>query len=196
MKLFKNVDIVDLPSILTQGILPASVCDNYNWESDKRSPNSHDVVYLFQPLTEQNSFIQYGFALVEVEVEGATKNELLKNDINSGLYHEYVVDSVCVGDIVSVKIPKFIRHLVNLEKNIMDYITWVDIEAQEVNGVKWFDNLTGQEVEYDFSKHLRNEINSVLQYKVADLATWGKTVRDVCVKENGDMLELHKVRYL
>lgn len=52
MKLYKNVDILDLNNILKNGILPISKTGNDNWSENKRSNNSKDVVYLFEALTK------------------------------------------------------------------------------------------------------------------------------------------------
>ena len=47
MKLYKNVDILDLENIMREGILPIDVTGNNNWEESRRSNNATDVVYLF-----------------------------------------------------------------------------------------------------------------------------------------------------
>lgn len=44
---YKNVDIRDLQSILSKGILSFDASGNDNWESGKRVSNATDVVYLF-----------------------------------------------------------------------------------------------------------------------------------------------------
>lgn len=43
MKLFKNVDILDLENIMRDGILPISKTGNDNWGENKRSNNSKDI---------------------------------------------------------------------------------------------------------------------------------------------------------
>lgn len=103
MKLFKNVDIIDLSSILEQGILPASEVGD-NWTSGKRAKNSLDLVYLHDA-PEGRSFTQYGAALVEVEVE-ARVNEMEANDVNRGLYTEYVCERVAPEAIKAVYVPE------------------------------------------------------------------------------------------
>ena len=45
MKLYKNVDILDLENIMRDGILPISQTNNDNWSDGNRSNNSKDVVY-------------------------------------------------------------------------------------------------------------------------------------------------------
>ena len=101
---FKNVDICDLPSILKKGILSMNASGNDNWDSGKRANNSRDVVYLFRPTGYENSFVQYGAALLEVEVDGV-ENELLDGDINKGKYKEYICDTVPPENIIALYIP-------------------------------------------------------------------------------------------
>ena len=59
MILYKNVDLIDLISIMEKGILPLDECKNNNWEDGKRADNRTDVVYLFSPTAPEvkNSFI-------------------------------------------------------------------------------------------------------------------------------------------
>ena len=65
--LYKNVDLCDLESILEKGFLSLNESNNQNWSNNKRSNNSNDVVYLFDPKTKQNTFTQYGIVLLEVD---------------------------------------------------------------------------------------------------------------------------------
>ena len=106
MKLFKNVDIKDLNNILEKGILPISKTGNDNWEDDYRTNNSKDVVYLFSAKNGA-SFVNYGLALIEVEVE-ATINEMSENDINKDSYIEYICSEVKPSEILNVYIPNFV----------------------------------------------------------------------------------------
>ena len=76
MMLYKNVDIKDLESILQKGILSLNKSGNNNWNEDKRANNSCDVVYLFKPLTEENSFCQYGAALLEIDIANDKVKEI------------------------------------------------------------------------------------------------------------------------
>lgn len=107
MKLFKNVDIKDLENILANGILPISVTGNNNWEDDYRSNNSTDVVYLFDAKNHGDTFVNYGLALIEVEVE-ATVNEMAEADVNKESYVEYVCNEVKPEQILNVYIPNFV----------------------------------------------------------------------------------------
>ena len=90
MILYKNVDIKDLESILAKGILSLNVSGNNNWDDGKRADNSCDVVYLFKPLTEENSFCNYGITLLEIDIpdDEIKENELLGNDRYDGKYVE------------------------------------------------------------------------------------------------------------
>lgn len=110
-KLYKNVDIVDLKSIATKGILSIDECGNDNWDDGNRADNATDVVYLFNPIAGQpNSFPRYGAALVEVEVEvDAQRHEIEDTDWNSGLYEEYVVNRVNPEQIKAIYIPEVFK---------------------------------------------------------------------------------------
>ena len=131
MILYKNVDIKDLESILTEGILSLNVSDNNNWDEGKRADNSCDVVYLFRPLTEENSFCNYGVALLEIDIpdDEIKENQLLENDRYNGKYVEYITDKVEVDCIKSIYIPKLFKNRVVLPIEIMSRITWCDIKA-------------------------------------------------------------------
>ena len=108
MKLYKNVDIKDLESILEKGILSLNESGNDNWGENYRANNSRDVVYLFNPLTEVNSYADtYGMALIEVEVE-ATKREILKGDPHINDYEEYTCSRVLPEQIVNIYVPKYV----------------------------------------------------------------------------------------
>ena len=131
MILYKNVDIKDLESILSKGILSLNVSGNNNWDDGKRADNSCDVVYLFRPLTEENSFCNYGVALLEIDIpdDKIKENQLLENDIYNGKYVEYITDKVEVDCIKSIYIPKLFKKKVDLPIEIMSRITWCSIKA-------------------------------------------------------------------
>ena len=101
MQLYKVVNSEDLEKILKDGILPISKTGNDNWEDDRRANNSIDVVYLFNPLTEQKNFRQYGDVLLEVETT-AYKNEIAPNDANRNKYEEYITYEVKPEEITKV----------------------------------------------------------------------------------------------
>ena len=123
---YKNVDICDLPSILSKGILSLNKSGNDNWKTNKRANNSKDVVYLFRPTGYENSFIQYGVALLEVEVDGI-ENEMVDNDVNRGKYIEYICDSVPPENIKAVYIPKIFKDRIKYRNS---KIKWVEMEAK------------------------------------------------------------------
>lgn len=134
MKLFKNVDIKDLPAILRDGILPISVTGNDNWDDGRRAENSREVVYLFDA-ERGSSFINYGAALIEVDVDGATVNGIGESDANAGAYTEYIVDRVDAADIVAVYVPEIFAACVPAE--IADRVTAVGIRAKLFDGAKY-----------------------------------------------------------
>lgn len=123
---FKNVDICDLPSIMKKGILSLNASDNDNWVSGHRAKNSRDVVYLFRPTGYENSFVQYGVALLEIIVDGK-RNEMVANDVNKGKYIEYVCDYVPPENIIAVYIPKIFKDRVSFRHSKLH---WVDMEAK------------------------------------------------------------------
>ena len=131
MILYKNVDIKDLESILSKGILSLNVSGNNNWDDGKRADNSCDVVYLFRPLTEENSFCNYGVALLEIDIpdDKIKENQLLENDIYNGKYVEYITDKVEVDCIKSTYIPKLFKNRIALPIEIMSRIAWCGIKA-------------------------------------------------------------------
>ncbi len=140
MKLYKNVDIKDLESILENGILPISVTGNDNWKEGARANNSKDVVYLFDALNKGDSFVNYGLALIEVEVE-ALENEMIDNDINKDSYVEYICNEVKPSEILNVYIPNFVDYNDSRVTKV-DYFCETYIEGKE--GDISFTKLTGE----------------------------------------------------
>ena len=102
LKLYKVVAKEDLGKILKEGILPISKTGNNNWEGNRRADNSTEVVYLFNPLTEQLNFTQYGDVILEVETL-AYKNEIAPKDVNIGKYEEFITQEVKPEEIKGVK---------------------------------------------------------------------------------------------
>ncbi len=130
MKLFKNVGVEDLKAILTEGILPISKTGNDNWEEGNRGNNSTEVVYLHRPTGKQNTFTQYGIALVEVEIDDAKENKLSDIDANIGKYTEFIADEVKPENITAVYIPEILKDRVQDDiKDVADRITWVKMTA-------------------------------------------------------------------
>ena len=125
MILYKNVDIKDLESILSKGILSLNKSGNNNWDENKRANNSCDVVYLFKPLTDENSFCNYGTALLEINIpdNDVKENQLLNNDRYNGKYIEYIADEVPAQCIKAIYIPKIFKGRIDLSEDIITKIT-------------------------------------------------------------------------
>lgn len=128
MKLFKNVDILDLENIMRDGILPISKTGNDNWGENKRSNNSKDVVYLFEAINQGDSFMHYGLALIEVDINNAILNEIDDFDINKG---EYIASEVSVSNIKGIYIPKIFEEPLRAKYEV-DFseidVKFVDVE--------------------------------------------------------------------
>ena len=166
MKLFKNVGLQELKDILKNGILPISVTGNDNWEENNRSNNSKDVVYLFSPKTELNTFMQYGLVLLEVETENAIKNEFMKNDVNKDCYDEFIKDKIEPNEIKKIYIPKIFKRQIdktNFLKDIENKIIWVDLKdlptKEELEDYKNTVNVS------DFYNYLRGKLNARIERK-------------------------------
>ena len=132
MILYKNVDIIDLPSILTKGVISLRESGNDNWGMGKRASNSTEVVYLFSPIGEENSFTQYGVALLEVDVPDAWENEMSERDVNRGKYREWCVERVPPDRIRAVYIPRVFQDRVVLPHTIE--VIWCGMQAN------WYSN--------------------------------------------------------
>lgn len=133
--LYKNVDICDLESILKNGILPLDYIGT-NWEEGRRASNRTDMVYLFSPKKEHNSFTEYGAVLLEINTSNAIENEMVENDIHKDDYTEYVVEKVEPYQIVAIYIPELFKIRVSeyiKDKKVFEKITWVKISADYYN---------------------------------------------------------------
>lgn len=157
MKLYKNVDIADLKKIMEKGLLSLNESGNNNWNNDNRDNNSKDVVYLFVPTTESNSFVNYGAALLEIEMseDEVKKNEMNEYDYNFGKYDEYVAERVPVEKIVKVYVPEiFKKRLVEfyeVSEDILEMITWCGMEADifvdKIEGVNVYEKASEDTME-------------------------------------------------
>ena len=128
MKLYKNVCVRNLNNILKNGILPISATGNNDWADGKRANNSLEVIYLFDPITDANVFPNYGFVLLEVEVE-AEENQMAANDSNISKYIEYITNEVSPSEIKNVYIPKFLKDYIEIPEEAFKKVTWVEIDA-------------------------------------------------------------------
>ena len=152
MKLYKNVDIVDLKKIMEKGLLSLNESGNNNWYNDNRDNNSKDVVYMFVPTTESNSFVNYGSALLEIEMseEEVKKNEMNEYDYNYGKYDEYVAERVPAEKIVKVYVPEVLKkrlvEFYEVSEDILEMITWCGIEASifvdKIEGVDVYEKVS------------------------------------------------------
>lgn len=131
MKLYKNVDILDLENIMREGILPISKTGNNNWGDGNRSNNPKDMVYLFKALNQGDSFTHYGLVLLEIDIDDAVLSEIDDFDINKGQYIEYIASEVPVNNIKGIYIPKIFEEPI-MAKYEVDFseinVKFVDVE--------------------------------------------------------------------
>ena len=139
MILYHNADINDLEAICRDGLVSLDVSKNDKWEEGHRAANRTDVVYLFNPTTSQNSFVNFGAALIVVDVDDAEKSELAENDRGRGKYYEYTVKSVSVDNIVKILIPKIFKDLIfshtTFSDNVLEKIEWCGMSAEILRDV-------------------------------------------------------------
>lgn len=134
MLLYHNADLTDINDIVKNGLLPSSITGNNNWNDGRRADNSADVVYLFHPTGVQNSFVNYGIVLIEVDVD-AEKSEMTSNDSNIGKYEEYTISEVKPEQITRIFIPKIFKDRIhNLSDEVLEKIIWCDIKADVYAG--------------------------------------------------------------
>lgn len=189
MILYKNVDIKDLDSILNKGILSLNECGNNNWGKGKRAENSCDVVYLFKPLQEENSFCRYGVALLEISTSKnkVKANQMAENDVHNGKYIEYIVERVLPEQIINIYIPIILKNKIQEEMmsglsfNVLKKVNWVEMTA----------------------KHYKNGGRTTCSYR--DLKQFAETapVTDSTefnffrgVENDGTVMDLYEVNYI
>lgn len=130
-KLYKNVDICDLESILEKGILSLDECGNNNWEDNKRADNPTNLVYLFKPKKgKANVYPNYGVALVETDITDVQKNEFAKYDVHKDDYIEYTAAKVEPGQITRILIPKIFEKRLHLPASVEKKVEWCGITAE------------------------------------------------------------------
>ena len=198
MVLFHNANITDINAICEQGLLPASVSRNYNWESNKRADNSEDVVYLFSPKSKKNTFTEYGICLIEVDIDNANENELACNDKHSNDYTEYVTDQVSPEQIKAIYIPEIfksrIKEYTELSEEALNKIVWCDMEAEIYD--KYIPN---PDNEYGFGgTHIYKKADSKVLEKFVETAPLNVTYFNYFrgVDDNREMIEMHNVIYI
>lgn len=129
VKLYKNVDICDLESIMEKGILSLDVCKNYNWDT-RRAPNATDCVYLFSPIEgECSAHPGYGVALIETDIKDVHRSEILRCDEHKGKYIEYTTEMVKPEQITRILIPEIFKSRIHLSKSIEQKIEWCGMTA-------------------------------------------------------------------
>lgn len=133
MILFHNTDISNLNSILERGLLPANKCGVNNWDEKCRAKNSRDVVYLSEPIGKQNSFTNYGIALLVVRVKPTeiSSSKPAENDFGRGKYYEYTISEVSPDNILHIYIPElFHSRISGLSDKVLEKVIWCNMTAQ------------------------------------------------------------------
>lgn len=178
MMLYKNVDICDLETICKNGILSMDECGNNNWSDGKRSDNSTSVVYLFSPIKNQNSFPNYGVALLEVDC-AATEHEMSDIEIHKDDYIEYITEKVTPSQIKRILIPEIFKPYVSIPKNIT--VCWCGIETD-----CWTEN--GHD---KASKEILEKFARTSKLMKSDSFNFFRGIND-----DGTMIDLDNIRYI
>lgn len=180
---YKNVDICDLVSIHKNGILSMDKCGNNNWGDRKRQQNDTSVVYLFKPLSEINTFPNYGIALLEIDCD-ATENKMAENDVHKDDYVEYITKEVNPNQIQRVIVPEIFKSRIKSPENIK--VTWCEMCAEECVGYdKENDCLIYKEMSEERMK---------LFAQTTELNTGFNFFRGIDV--NGKIIDVYNVKYI
>lgn len=159
-------------------------CNNNNWEEGKRSDNDTSVVYLFKPITEFNTYPNYGIALLEVECD-ATENKMAENDVHKDDYVEYITKEVKPDQIRKIIVPEIFKDRITLSESIN--VTWCNIYADEC-------------VEYDHEKDctIYEKISEDRLKVFADTTPLNTTEFHYFrgVDEKRHMIDLYNVKYI
>lgn len=141
MKLFKNVDILDIEGILEKGILSIDELGDDNWEDGRRGTNATDVVYLYEKIGDIVP-VQYGLIALEVDVEDVVKKEMLNTDVNVGRYNEYVCAKVDVCSIKKIICPTLFRaHIEDkIPAEFTHLVEWRTLTATHYDGTPCTDD--------------------------------------------------------
>ncbi len=197
MIFYHNADIADLESICKNGLVSLDVSKNDKWDDERRASNRTDVVYLFQPIASQNSFVNFGAALVVVDIENAEKSELAENDRGNGIYDEYTVDAVPAEHIVKILIPKIFKELVSSRMTFLDAVAekieWCEMSAEILREVipNPTDCLRAGTCVY--SAATAEELNSLVRAGKIFTATSFNFFRGI--SESGEIVDFYNVRY-
>lgn len=177
MILYHNADVEDINSIVTNGLLPLNFTKNNKWEKG-RANNSKNVVYLFHPISSQNSIINYGAALIMVDAE-AQLSEIGEYDVNKGKYVEYTCSSVSPEKILKIFIPIFFKERTlndpnrRLANKTLNKIEWVKVHAEVCsNNGQWieatndhFAKIRSHLVQYDCYFRGVDKNNKILEFR-------------------------------
>lgn len=130
-KLFKNVDICDLESIVENGVLSIDECGNDNWEDGHRADNPTDRVYLFGVVKgRNNTYPDYGVALLEIDAKDAKQNEFAANDVHKDDYIEYTTAKVEPSQITRILIPEIFKEEICLSEAVEKKVEWCGMAAE------------------------------------------------------------------
>ncbi len=197
MIFYHNADISDLESICKNGLVSLDVSETTKWDDERRASNRTDVVYLFQPVASQNSFVNFGAALVVVDIENAEKSELAENDRGNGIYDEYTVDAVPAEHIVKILIPKIFKELVSSRMTFSDAVAekieWCEMSAEILREVipNPTDCLRAGTCVY--SAATAEELDSLVRAGKIFTATSFNFFRGI--SESGEIVDFYNVKY-
>lgn len=135
-------------------------------------------MYLFSPSGKQNSYTNYGVALIEVDVD-AVENEIRSNDVHLGDYKEYVTKRVYPYQIKRIFIPKIFKDYVNIPEGVK--ITWCGLKAQVYR-------------EDDLKDADENVIHQFAKTAALMDSYWYNFFRGK--KANGEIFDLYNIRYV
>lgn len=188
MKLYHNADIADINAILKNGLLPMDITGNDKWEC-RRVNNRTDVVYLSSPIGKQNSFVNYGICLIEVDVDNAEKNQIEENDVNKDNYREYIIFTVKPDQIKAVYIPEIFRDKAEKYIDDFDKVIWCKMYAEEITGVIRHDIF---DVEIIYTKVSDETLHQFAQTAPIEVEAYNY-FRGVA--DNKEMIDLYNIRY-
>ena len=91
-----------------------SIVFKYPWAT-YFAANDTSVVYLFDPIGQRNSFINYS----------AKENTMRNNDAHKNDYKEYIISNVLPTQIERIIIPKIFRNHIEIPEGLN--ITWCEM---------------------------------------------------------------------